>query len=105
MSLFSHRRLPRRAFTLVEMLVVIGIIAVLAALLLPAINMAREAARRAGCSNNLKQLALAIEQFDGAKGNYPASRTFWMDANYQRAGYVPSSWSAGNATTQTLTWI
>jgi prepilin-type N-terminal cleavage/methylation domain-containing protein len=65
------------AFTLVEMLVVIAIIAVLAALLLPAIQMAREAARRASCSNNLKNLALAIQQFDQAKSKYPASRTFW----------------------------
>ena len=105
MSLFSHRRLPRRAFTLVEMLVVIGIIAVLAALLLPAINMAREAARRGQCSNNLKNLNLAIQQFDQAKGCYPASRTFWNDAKYKRSANYPQSWSTGGAVYYTLTWV
>jgi len=114
MSLACHRRLPRRrAFTLVEMLVVIGIIAVLAALLLPAINMAREAARKAQCSNNLRQLALAIDQFDGAKGYYPAARTFWNDANYKNkyttypTTYAVSSSTISNGSprTQTLSWV
>src|SRR5262245_29130525 len=71
-----------RAFTLVEMLAVISIIAVLAALLLPAVNMARESGRRASCGNNLRNLALAAQQFDSAKGYYPASRTFWNDPAY-----------------------
>jgi len=85
------------------MLVVISIIAVLAALLLPAINMAREAARRASCSNNLKNLHLAVQQFDQAKGYYPASRTFWNDANYKKTGNHPTTWSAGPASV--LTWV
>jgi prepilin-type N-terminal cleavage/methylation domain-containing protein/prepilin-type processing-associated H-X9-DG protein len=64
----SHRG---GGFTLIELLVVIAIIAVLIALLLPAVQAAREAARRAQCINNLKQLALALSNYESGNGVYP----------------------------------
>ncbi len=60
-----------RGFTVVELLVVVGVIAVLAGLLIPAAQSAREAARRALCLNNLKQLALATQNYHDALGSYP----------------------------------
>ena len=70
----------RRAFTVVELLVVIAIIGVLVALTLPAVQFAREAARRATCSNNLKQIGIASQTHNSTWEYYPNAGVHWNDA-------------------------
>ena len=83
-------RAMRRGFTLIELLVVISIIAVLIALLLPAVQSAREAARRAQCSNNLKQLGLAVHNYVSSFNVIPAMCMYPGSGPNATYGWTPS---------------
>lgn len=93
----------REAFTLVELLVVIAIIGILVGLLLPAVQAAREAARRMQCTNNLKQIALGMLNYESARSELPAgSHSFVERASDTRVGHVGAPWTW---VTSTMTYM
>ena len=99
----------RTAFTLVELLVVVAIIAVLVTILLPAVQSAREAARRTQCLNRLKQIGLAMMNFESATGHLPTGEVHGPDNNSSgnRRGFGHCGWysNIGSWTTDLMPYL
>ena len=93
----------RRGFTLIELLVVIAIIAVLIALLLPAVQAAREAARRSQCVNNLKQIGLAVMNYESSNTCLPPGCKFQVWGTW--AVFILPYMEQGRCTTPGTRWV
>jgi len=97
-----HRSHAVAGFTLVELLVVIAIIGTLVGLLLPAVQAAREAARQSSCQNNLKQLGLAVLNYESANGTLPPNHYPWQLGVLMNAG---TNMANGGDSVSFLVWI
>jgi prepilin-type N-terminal cleavage/methylation domain-containing protein/prepilin-type processing-associated H-X9-DG protein len=100
---FACRR--SRGFTLVELLVVIAIIGVLVALLLPAVQAAREAARRAQCTNNLKQIGLSMGLYESARKEYPPGRYGCGGESFDGCEMTEPDWIGASGFVLTLPYL